>query len=62
MSRFAQSLLHAPGAGQYLNNRLVVDQTELKGSYDFTLRFTPKIPIGIATAGEQHRTLSDINH
>ena len=40
-------------AGQYLNNRLVVDQTELKGSYDFTLRYTPKIPAGIATTGEQ---------
>jgi uncharacterized protein (TIGR03435 family) len=53
MSSFAQSLLNAPGAGQYLNNRLVVDQTELKGSYDFTLRYTPKIPTGIATTGEQ---------
>ena len=53
MASFAQSLLNAPGAGQYLNNRLVVDQTELKGSYDFTLRYTPKLPAGIATTGEQ---------
>jgi len=32
------------GAGQYFNNKLVVDQTELKGSWDFNFRFTPKVP------------------
>jgi uncharacterized protein (TIGR03435 family) len=53
MAAFAGALLNAPAAGQYLNNRLVVDQTELKGSYDFTLRYTPKIPAGFATTGEQ---------
>jgi uncharacterized protein (TIGR03435 family) len=53
MAAFAGSLLNAPAAGQYLNNRLVVDQTDLKGSYDFTLRYTPKIPAGMATTGEQ---------
>jgi len=53
MAAFATALLNAPAAGQYLNNRLVVDQTELKGSYDFTLRYTPKIPAGISTVGEQ---------
>lgn len=53
MAAFAVSLLNAPASGQYLNNRLVVDQTELKGSYDFTLRYTPKIPAGISTTGEQ---------
>jgi uncharacterized protein (TIGR03435 family) len=52
MPSFAQSILNAPGAGQYLNDRLVVDQTELKGSYDFTLRYTPKVPVGIAVTGE----------
>ena len=40
------------GAGQYFNNRLVVDQTELKGSWDFSFRFTPKVPAGIQTTGE----------
>src|SRR5690349_23250391 len=53
MSSFAQSLPNAPAAGQYLNNRLVVDQTDLKGSYDFTLRYTPKIPSGFTVTGEQ---------
>jgi uncharacterized protein (TIGR03435 family) len=31
----------------------VIDQTGLKGFYDFTLRYTPKVPPGIATTGEQ---------
>jgi uncharacterized protein (TIGR03435 family) len=53
MASFAGSLLNAPATGQYLNNRLVVDQTDLKGSYDFTLRYTPKIPAGMSTTGEQ---------
>jgi uncharacterized protein (TIGR03435 family) len=53
MTAFAGSLLNAPAAGQYLNNQLVVDQTDLKGSYDFTLRYTPKIPAGMSTIGEQ---------
>jgi uncharacterized protein (TIGR03435 family) len=53
MSSFAQALLNAPAAGQYLNNRLVVDQTELKGTYDFTLRYTPKAPVGVSSTGGQ---------
>jgi uncharacterized protein (TIGR03435 family) len=53
MAAFAAALLNAPAAPQYLNNRLVVDQTDLKGSYDFTLRYTPKIPAGMSTVGEQ---------
>lgn len=53
MASFAQALLNAPAAGQYLNNQLVVDQTGLKGPYDFTLRYTPKVPVGIAVTGEQ---------
>ncbi len=53
MASFAGALLNAPAAAQYLDNRLVVDQTELKGSYDFTLRYTPKVPVGFVTTGEQ---------
>jgi uncharacterized protein (TIGR03435 family) len=52
MAAFADGMLSMPGAGQYFNNRLVVDQTELGGAWDFTLKFTPKIPAGIATTGE----------
>lgn len=53
MAAFAESILNAPGAQQYFNNRLAVDQTGLKGAYDFTLRYTPKVPAGFATTGEQ---------
>jgi uncharacterized protein (TIGR03435 family) len=52
MSAFAGGMLSMAGAGQYFNNKLVVDQTELKGTWDFNFRFTPKIPAGIATTGE----------
>jgi len=48
----ADAMPSIPAGGQYLNNKPVVDQTELKGSYDFTIHFTPKIPAGIATTGE----------
>jgi len=53
MAAFAESLLNAPAAGQYLNNKLIVDQTQLEGSYDFTLRYTPKLPAGMSVMGEQ---------
>jgi len=52
MAAFAGGMLSMAGAGQYFNNKLVVDQTELKGSWDFNFRFTPKVPAGIATTGE----------
>jgi len=52
MAAFAGGMLSMAGAGQYFNNTLVVDQTELKGSWDFNFRFTPKIPAGIVTTGE----------
>jgi uncharacterized protein (TIGR03435 family) len=52
MTAFADGMLSMAGAGQYFNNRLVVDQTELKGAWDFTFKFTPKVPAGLATTGE----------
>jgi uncharacterized protein (TIGR03435 family) len=52
METFAGGMLAMPGVAQYLNNKLVVDKTELKGSFDFTLRYTPKMPAGIQTIGE----------
>jgi uncharacterized protein (TIGR03435 family) len=52
MTAFADGMLSMAGAGQYFNNRLVVDQTELQGAWDFTFKFTPKIPAGLTTTGE----------
>jgi uncharacterized protein (TIGR03435 family) len=52
MTAFAEGMLSMAGAGQYFNNRLVVDQTELKGAWDFTFKFTPKVPAGLQTTGE----------
>jgi uncharacterized protein (TIGR03435 family) len=52
MAAFATALLNAPAAAQYLNNRLVVDQTELKGAYDFAIHYTPKFPAGFQVTGE----------
>jgi uncharacterized protein (TIGR03435 family) len=52
MASFATGMLSMAGAGQYFNNTLVVDQTDLKGAWDFTFHFTPKIPAGIQTTGE----------
>jgi uncharacterized protein (TIGR03435 family) len=52
MSAFADGMLSMAGAGQYFNNRLVVDQTGLQGAWDFTFKFTPKVPAGLATTGD----------
>jgi uncharacterized protein (TIGR03435 family) len=52
MEALAANMPNIPAAGQYLNNMLVTDQTGLKGAYDFTLKFTPKVPAGIQTTGE----------
>jgi uncharacterized protein (TIGR03435 family) len=49
MAAFASLLPGLPAANQYFDNKPVVDQTELPGSFDFTLRYTPKVPAGIAT-------------
>jgi uncharacterized protein (TIGR03435 family) len=53
MATFAGGMLAMPGAAQYFNNKLVVDQTELKGTWDFSFKFTPKIPAAIPVTGEQ---------
>ena len=52
MAKLAETLANAPGANGYFDNKPVVDQTELKGTYDFTFRYTPKIPPNIAVKGE----------
>jgi uncharacterized protein (TIGR03435 family) len=53
MAAFAQTLQNAPGANQYfVGNKPLVDQTELKGTFDFTFRYTPKIPPNIAVKGD----------
>ncbi|HTS61589.1 MAG TPA: TIGR03435 family protein [Candidatus Acidoferrales bacterium] len=52
MEAFAAGMLNIPGSQQYFNNTLVVDRTELKGTWDFAFRFTPKVPAGIQTTGE----------
>lgn len=40
MAKFVQQLRYAFYAGQYLNQRLVVDQTGLDGNWDFTFHYT----------------------
>src|SRR5260370_7158355 len=49
MAAFADGMLSMAGAGQYFNNRLMVDQTELQGAWDFTFKFTPNIPSSLTT-------------
>jgi uncharacterized protein (TIGR03435 family) len=52
MEAFAAAIPSIPAAGQYLNNMLVTDQSGIKGSWDFSFHFTPKLPAGIPTTGE----------
>jgi uncharacterized protein (TIGR03435 family) len=52
MATFAAGMLNIPAAGQYLNNTLVVDKTDLKGTWDFSFKFTPKVPQGFQATGE----------
>jgi uncharacterized protein (TIGR03435 family) len=53
MDQFASAILNAPTAPQYLNGRIVVNQTGLKDTYDFAIRYTPKLPATIQVTGEQ---------
>ncbi len=52
MEKFAASLPSMAGAGPYLGRLPVIDQTDLKGSFDFDFRFTAKLPAAIPTTGE----------
>jgi uncharacterized protein (TIGR03435 family) len=52
MASFAAGMLNLAGAGAYFNNTLVADRTELKGAWDFSFHFTPKVPASIQTVGE----------
>ncbi|HUA61413.1 MAG TPA: TIGR03435 family protein [Verrucomicrobiae bacterium] len=52
LANFASNLADAPVVNQYLDNKTIVDQTDLKGSYDITLKYTPKIPAGINVVGD----------
>lgn len=47
MAGFAEALRTAIFlAPQYLNDRLVVDETHLRGAWDFELKFTPRFLVG----------------
>jgi uncharacterized protein (TIGR03435 family) len=52
MAAFAGTLTSAPAVN--LNNKIVVDQTDLPGNFDFTLRYTPsfQLPPGMVVKGE----------
>jgi uncharacterized protein (TIGR03435 family) len=52
MAAFAGGLLDMPGASAYFSNRPIVDQTGIEGAWDFTLRYTPKVPAGLTVTGE----------
>ena len=56
MTMLAANLPGLNGAQGYFDNKPVVDQTDLKGNYDFTLTYTPKLPAvlppGLTISGE----------
>ena len=47
MASLASTLTAAPGAAGYFDNKPVVDKTGLEGSWDFSFRYTPKIPVAV---------------
>jgi uncharacterized protein (TIGR03435 family) len=47
MAAFADALRTMNGAQQFFDTSPVVDQTGLKGAWDFTFKYTPKIPPGL---------------
>src|ERR1035441_2307125 len=53
MATLAGVMPSIPGAAQYFDNKPVVDQTGLKGSFDFKITYTPKLPAGFNVTGEQ---------
>ncbi|HEX3746078.1 MAG TPA: TIGR03435 family protein [Bryobacteraceae bacterium] len=52
MAALAETLAGAPGANGYFDNKPMVDQTGLEGAFDFTLRYTPKLPEGLVALGD----------
>lgn len=60
MATFAEEMRKMPGAQQYFGTGAVVDQTGLKGAWDFTFQYTPQPPFGIAPpAGGEIVTIFD---
>jgi len=53
MASFAETLGSAPTADRTLDGKPLVDQTGLEGAFDFTFRFTPEVPSGLAVSGEK---------
>jgi uncharacterized protein (TIGR03435 family) len=43
----ASTLIAAPGAAGYFDNKPVVDETDIKGGWDFSFRYTPKVPAAL---------------
>ena len=52
MGVLASTLASAPSAQGYFQGKPVVDRTGLQGSWDFSFRYTPKLPAAAQVAGE----------
>jgi uncharacterized protein (TIGR03435 family) len=50
MAAFADGMRSMPGARPYFDTAAVVDQTGLKGAWDFSFQYTPKPALGVAPA------------
>jgi uncharacterized protein (TIGR03435 family) len=60
MAAFAQGMRNMPGAQQYFDTGSVMDQTGLKGAWDFSFRYTPKPVFGTRpAAGGENITILD---